>query len=120
MLLWHQRLLPEREKKQLYRHNCTYWLRKKRHKRVVTERIPGTAERAVQTAKTGNGVCRESAHVRRDEDDAFFARVIAGESIHDKRLFRPERNPLLNSLFSFLVCGRELQSDISGRTVNIR
>ncbi|EBK6854239.1 hypothetical protein D4Z21_24855 [Salmonella enterica subsp. enterica] len=28
MLLWHQRLLPEREKKQLYRHNCTYRLRK--------------------------------------------------------------------------------------------
>ncbi|EBQ1287742.1 hypothetical protein AXC76_20175 [Salmonella enterica] len=23
MLLWHQRLLPEREKKQLYRHNCS-------------------------------------------------------------------------------------------------
>ncbi|EBE6655578.1 hypothetical protein CV876_23300 [Salmonella enterica] len=37
MLLCHQRLLPEREKKQLYRHNCTYRLRKKRHKRVVTE-----------------------------------------------------------------------------------
>ncbi|EDQ0349218.1 hypothetical protein GTM23_000899 [Salmonella enterica] len=44
MLLWYQRLLPEREKKQRYRHDCTYRLRKKRRKRVVTERMPGTAE----------------------------------------------------------------------------
>lgn len=71
-------------------------------------------------AKTENGVCRESTYVRRDEDDAFFTRVIAGEFIHDKRLFRPERNSLLNSLFSFLVCGREPQSDIAGGTLNIR
>ncbi|MFA9352777.1 hypothetical protein, partial [Escherichia coli] len=118
--LWHQRLLPEREKKQLYRHNCTYRLRKKRHKRVVTERIPETAERAVQAAKTGNGLCRELTHVRRDENDALFASSVSGESIHDKGLFRSERNALFNSLFSFLVCGRESQSDISGRTVNIR
>lgn len=120
MGLWHQRLLPEREKKQLYRHNCTYRLRKKRHKRVVTERIPETAERAVQAAKTGNGLCRELTHVRRDENDALFASSVSGESIHDKGLFRSERNALFNSLFSFLVCGRESQSDISGRTVNIR
>ena len=108
------------EKKQLYRHNCRYRLRKKRHKRVVTERIPETAERAVQAAKTGNGLCWELTHVRCDENDALFASSVSGESIHDKGLFRSERNALFNSLFSFLVCGRESQSDISGRTVNIR
>lgn len=82
--------------------------------------MPGTAERAVQAAKTENGLCRESTHVRRNENDALFASSVSGESIHDKGLFRSERNTLLNSLFSFLVCGREPQSDIAGGTLNIR
>lgn len=86
----------------------------------MTERIPGTAERGVQAAKAGHGVCRELTHVRRDENNAFFASSASGESIHDKGLFRSERNALLNSLVSFLVCGRESQSDISGAPLNIR
>ena len=79
-----------------------------------------TAGRAVQAAKTGNGLCWELTHVRCDENDALFASSVSGESIHDKGLFRSERNALFNSLFSFLVCGREPQSDIAGGTLNIR
>ncbi|WP_216084430.1 hypothetical protein, partial [Shigella sonnei] len=45
-----------------------------------------TAGRAVQAAKTGNGLCWELTHVRCDENDALFASSVSGESIHDKGL----------------------------------
>src|SRR5690606_10651485 len=65
-------------------------------------------------------VHRELTQVRRDEDDAVFVCVICGKSTHDKGLFWSERNILFNSMFLFPVCGRELQTNISGGFLNIR